>query len=51
MESARGIHDEIVYGWTRGVKKVYLGGPMETMNNAAWQRGAQRNRNARSAHP
>ena len=38
IESVRGMHDEFVFVWTRGVKKVYVGGPVETMNNTAWQR-------------
>ena len=38
IESVRGIHDEFVFVWTRGVKKVYVGGRVETMNNTAWQR-------------
>ena len=38
IESVRGMHDEYVFVWTRGVKKVYVGGPMETMNNTAWRR-------------
>ena len=38
IESVRGMHDEFVFVWTRGVKKVYVGGPTETMNNTAWQR-------------
>ena len=35
IESVRGMHEEFVYVWTRGVKKVYVGGSMETMNNTA----------------
>ncbi len=38
IESVRGMHDEFVFVWTRGVKKIYVGGPTETMNNTAWQR-------------
>lgn len=38
IESVRGMHEEFVFVWTRGVKKVYVGGSMETMNNTAWQR-------------
>jgi integrase len=38
IEAVRGMHDEFVFVWTRGVKKVYVGGSMETMNNTAWQR-------------
>jgi integrase len=38
IESVRGMHEEFVFVWTRGVKKVHVGGPMETMNNTAWQR-------------
>jgi len=38
IESVRGMHNEFVFVWTRGVKKIYVGGPTETMNNTAWQR-------------
>ena len=35
IESVRGMHEEFVFVWTRGVKKVYVGGTMEKMNNTA----------------